>query len=254
MHTRMLGLHLKSIDRSARAVDCIASTDTIDSYGEIVAQNWRLDRYKSNPVVLYAHNSRELPIGHAENVRVENGALCARLVFSSAEANPKGEQVWRCVLERTLRAVSVGFVPATIRDELRDGRSVTVLDDCELHEISVVPVPANPDAVMRGAGHAGTKRTSVTPSTQTPAVDLGDYFDAATPDGDGVSEQAAAAARDDRVALARIEDHHAAIAKSRREQRDERISAGDALGELYERKPMARTEGDLDLGDLMGEE
>jgi HK97 family phage prohead protease len=160
MQTRSIGLEVKTINESGRSIDCIASTETVDSYGDIVEQVWNLQRYLANPVVLFAHNSRELPIGHAENVRVESGALRARIIFATADANPKAEQVWQSVRQKTLRGVSVGFYPNAVREEKRDGRSVLVLSDNELHEISVVPVPANPDAVMRAPGHSASRPTN----------------------------------------------------------------------------------------------
>lgn len=146
---RSHGLALRAIDEEKRSVEVVASTESLDSYGEIVAQNWRLDRYKRNPVVLFAHNSRELPVGKAEDVRVEHGSLVARFVFATAEANPLAEHVWQSIRQGTLRGVSVGFMPNDVRYEKRDGKDVYVLDDNELFEISMTPVPANPDGLAK---------------------------------------------------------------------------------------------------------
>lgn len=140
---------VRAVAADKRTVDVIASTDAQDRYGEIVEQVWQLDAYQANPVVLYAHDSRELPIGKAENIRVEDGQLVATLRFVGAEVNPRAEQVWQLVQEGVLRAVSVGFIPHTYRWEKRDDREVLVLTDNELVEISVVPVPANPEALAR---------------------------------------------------------------------------------------------------------
>lgn len=130
-----------------RALDVIASTDAVDSYGEIVAQQWQLERYAANPVVLYSHESHELPIGRAENVRVEDGKLLATLVL--ATGTERAEEVWSLVQQGMLRGVSVGFRPHTTRWEKRDGREVLVLDDNELLEISITPIPANPEALAQ---------------------------------------------------------------------------------------------------------
>lgn len=146
---RSYGIELRSLNETARSIEVVASTETIDSYGEIVAQNWKLDRYRSNPVVLFAHRSRELAVGRAENVRVENGALCATFVFATAEANPLAEQVWQSIRQKMLRGVSVGFMPSEIRYEKRDGKDVCVLDQNELFEISMTPVPANPEGLAK---------------------------------------------------------------------------------------------------------
>ena len=147
------GLTLRSLDENKRSVDFVASTDAIDSYGDIVEQVWRLDRFLENPVILFGHNSRDLPIGQATRCEVTtaNGRsqLECTVQLATAEANPVAENVWQSLLQGTLRAVSVGFVPNEYRWEKRDGKDVFVLSDNELHEISVVPIPANPEALAK---------------------------------------------------------------------------------------------------------
>jgi HK97 family phage prohead protease len=143
-------MRLRGLNESSRSVECLASSEAIDSYGEIVCQkSWKLDRFLGNPIVLFGHNSRELPIGKATNVRVTDEGLCCRIEFATAAANPKAEHVWQAVKEGILKAVSVGFVPGRLVDEKHNGRDVVKLADCELHELSVVPIPANPKALMR---------------------------------------------------------------------------------------------------------
>ncbi len=150
---RQAGLCVRAAELSAvreeqREVDFICSTDTVDSYGERVAQSWKLDRFKRNPVALWSHSSRDLPVGQWMNVRVEEGALRGTFKCATAKANPQAEYVWQSILERTLRAVSVGFKPGKVLWEDHDGVDVCVLSENDLFEISVVPLPANPDAVI----------------------------------------------------------------------------------------------------------
>lgn len=137
----------RAAKNDARSIDVIASTDAIDSYDEIVSQKWDLSRYLANPVVLYSHESHELPIGRAENVRVEDGKLLATLTI--ATGTERAEEVWNLVQQGMLKGVSVGFRPHTTRWEKRDGREVLVLDDNELLEISITPIPANPEALAQ---------------------------------------------------------------------------------------------------------
>lgn len=161
-------LTVRAIRTEARAVDVVASTAAIDSYGESVDQgSWQLDRYRANPIVLYAHDTGELPIGRADNVRVEDGELRASLAFASEAANPRAEQVWQLFREGVLRAVSVGFVPHSFRREMRNDREVTVLADNELLEISAVPVPANPAALalMRARAAARPQESAMSDAT-----------------------------------------------------------------------------------------
>lgn len=144
------GLRLKGIRAETREADFIASTDAVDAHGEVIDQSsWQLNQYQLNPIVLYGHNSRDLPIGKATGVGVRGGRLEATIQFASADANPMAEQVWRLVQEGILRAVSVGFMPTDGKYEVRDGEDVFVWYAPVLKEISVVPVPANYEALAK---------------------------------------------------------------------------------------------------------
>lgn len=141
------GCSVKEINESERWADFVLSTDAVDSYGEVVVQDWNLTRYEANPVVLYGHRSWELPIGHAENVRVEKRKLIARLYFVNEKANPLAEQVWQGIVQKSIRAVSVGFRSKAGSAKEIDGNWIYVLTGNELVEVSVVPIGANPEAV-----------------------------------------------------------------------------------------------------------
>jgi HK97 family phage prohead protease len=176
---RFFGLTVRSIDEKARSVDVVASSEVIDSYEEIVEQDWDLSRFNRNPVVLYGHNSwittsepeHTLPIGHAENTRVEGNQLLATICFVDERANPMAERVWQGFLQKSLRAVSVGFWPHTIVEEKRDDKSYLRLRDNELFEISVCPIGANPDAVAKAMteSHEQLRQRAVASSTPSAA-------------------------------------------------------------------------------------
>lgn len=142
------GFEVRAVEDDKRSLDVIASTTAIDSYGEIVVQDWDLKRYLANPVVLYGHSTWDMPIGHASNVRVENNQLLATLHLVDEKANPLAERVWQGIKQGSLRAVSVGFRtkgnPSTADV---NGKPVLMLTGNELIEISVVPIPANPEAI-----------------------------------------------------------------------------------------------------------
>lgn len=141
------GLQFRSVDRAKRTARFVASSDTIDSHGEIVEQDWDLSRYRKNPVILYGHDRWGLPIGRAVECGLVDGNLEVEILFAPATANPFAEQVWQLVDGEFLRAVSVGFLPGDARRELRDGVEVWVLRQNVLFEISVVPIGSNPDAL-----------------------------------------------------------------------------------------------------------
>jgi HK97 family phage prohead protease len=142
-------VRLRAVQKDAREAQFVFSTDSIDRHGDRVEQVWQLDNFYKDPVALWAHNSRELPIGYAKDVGVVDGQLRGTIVFASVKANPRAEEVWNSIQEGTLRAVSVGFIPHSSRIEKEDDQEILVLSDNELVEISVVPVPANVDALMR---------------------------------------------------------------------------------------------------------
>lgn len=157
---RVFSVKLKGeADTESRSVRVVASSDAMDSYDEIVEQSWLLERYRANPVVLYNHNrvglcgapEDTLPIGHATDVELVAGKLEATLHFVDEKANPLAERVWQQFKQGAMRAVSVGFLPHTIRQELRDDQEIFVLSDNELFEISATPIPANPEAVAKSA-------------------------------------------------------------------------------------------------------
>jgi len=194
MIRRTYGVQVKGIDRETRSVRVIASSEAVDSYDEIVEQDWDLKRYKANPVVLYGHNrsggmfgrakpEETLPIGSASDVGIVDGKLEATLRFVNKKAVPLAENVWQGFLQDSLRAVSVGFRSNDIREEKRDGDEVFVLSQNELFEISVVPMGANPEAVAKStdgvsAMHAQLRRLAAKqispaasgPETEGPAM------------------------------------------------------------------------------------
>ena len=220
-------LQLRAVQDDQRAADFVFSTATIDRYGERVEQSWQLERFAANPVALFAHDSRSLPVGQARDVGVVDGQLRGTIVFATAAANPLAENVWQSVRERTLRAVSVGFRPHSVRVEREDDRDVYVYSDNELLEISVVPIPANQEALVRLRSMACAS-SSVSSNTATVGR-RGTIQDQPSPD-DGATEEsemkidetvqemidAANGERDDAVARAvAIEAQNAALVAER---------------------------------------
>ena len=142
-----------------RTFDVVCCTSGINNHDARVDNtSWRLDRFLANPICLFGHawepnlleNVRPadtLPIGKASNVRVEGDSLMASITFAPASVNPFAEQVYQAFAGGYLNAVSVGFLPHSISYEMVDDVEIAVLSDCELYEISVVPVPADAGAV-----------------------------------------------------------------------------------------------------------
>lgn len=148
LQTRHFGFTTRSFNEAARTCDFIASTTAIDSYDEVVEQDWDLSRYKKNPIVLWMHK-KDAPIGHCERIEVVGGRLECTIKF---ERHEQADQVFRMIGSGTLRAVSVGFMPGQYRVDKRGGKDVYVMSGNKLHEISVVTIPANPEALAKAVG------------------------------------------------------------------------------------------------------
>ena len=134
----------------------IASTPTEDRYGDIVSAPWQLDRYRQNPVVVFAHDYNRPVVGRAVDVRLEGENLVAVIEWDDHPSNPLGQTIAHQFRSGFLSAVSVGFQPgiAVRRSQLdqqdpRHGERGNVFTDNELLEISAVPIPANPEALAK---------------------------------------------------------------------------------------------------------
>lgn len=131
-----------------------ASTPTSDRYGDVVSAPWSLDRYRANPVVVFAHDYSQPAVGKAVDVRLEGENLVATIQWDDHPSNPLGQTVAHQFRSGFLNAVSVGFQPGiAIRRSQLDASDPYYAEkgnwfkDNELLEISAVPIPANPDAL-----------------------------------------------------------------------------------------------------------
>lgn len=170
---------LAEVEKAAdqpRTIRFVASSEIVDSYGDIIrTAGWDLARFQRNPVLLWAHQSRELPIGTA-SPWVDEGRkqLLADATFLSADENPFAEQVWRVIDAGALRAVSVGFMPTVEPNILRDEKNQWMTGfefvGQELLELSVVSVPANPEALAIARSVVGDATTRLLFSPDPRAV------------------------------------------------------------------------------------
>lgn len=127
------------VEENDEVFTLVASTGTEDRQGETVnPEGWSLQNFKDNPSILWQHNASLPPIGKATRVAVEGGQLVADIVFAEKESDFAAE-IARLVRGKFLNSLSVGFQPTELDDE---GNSL----EQELLEISVVNIPANPDA------------------------------------------------------------------------------------------------------------
>lgn len=136
------GWEIKSVDREARTFWAVASTEEKDRDGDVIAsKGWDLKHFKENPVVLWAHDYRELPVAKALNIQKGEGKLRFKPQFAEHE---KAQAVFDLYADGFLKAFSVGFIPKVAEDMEEGGK---FYKQAELLEISAVPVPSNPGAL-----------------------------------------------------------------------------------------------------------
>lgn len=130
------------------------SSAAIDRDGDkISVEGWQLDNYRKNPVVLWAHDYRGLPIARSKQVWVEGGKLKSIAEFVPKETSEFADRVYQLYKLGFMSATSVGFRPIkwawTEDNERKFGID---FESQELLEYSAVPVPANPEALLEARG------------------------------------------------------------------------------------------------------
>ena len=157
-----------------RTLRFIGTDETPDRYNTIFkVDGWDFTNYRKNPVFLFHHNHdgavNSLPIGRAVNIElVEETAGDGRkyrawafdIQFAPKDLNPFADVVYRMYKEGFMNAVSVGFIVRQRREILDEaelkslgltyGRYGEVFERTELSELSAVPVPGNPNAIITG--------------------------------------------------------------------------------------------------------
>ncbi len=147
-----------------RVLRFVGSDETPDRDNDIIeVAGWKLDDYMKNPVFMWAHRYDEPPIGKAVNVMADMATkkLLFDIKFATAEEYPFADTIYRLYKGGYLNATSVGF--RGVKFKTRDDDSVLEKPEWQrgrrymeqnLLELSAVPVPCNPNALVevRGKG------------------------------------------------------------------------------------------------------
>ena len=153
----------KAIDLETRTIKFTISTGAKDRDGDIIEPaGWELKVFnRDNPVVLWAHESFSPPIARAINTKVEGNRLISDAVFATRDEFEFADTIFRLYVGKFLNAVSVGFQPTEMELIQSDdpGEMGFRFTKQELFEFSAVPVPSNPEALMR----ARTKGIDINP-------------------------------------------------------------------------------------------
>jgi len=136
-------INLKAyIEKIEGKMVAVATDETVDRHGEsLPIDAWDLKNFKKNPVLQFAHDYNTPPVGLVKNIRRDGKRLIFEPVFHEFTALAK--DVKKLYQEGIMTSFSVGFIPHINRQE--DGKQETRL---ELLEVSAVPIPANPSAIV----------------------------------------------------------------------------------------------------------
>lgn len=150
-------LVVRAHEADAETFEFVAATEgEVDTaYGPEVLRmdGCDLSRFERNPVVLDSHNRYETGavIGRC-SMQVEGSEMIATVTFADTARATQARQL---VEGGFVRAVSVGFIPRRIQT-LRAGETdgevngpCRIIHEWELIELSLVPVPADADALAR---------------------------------------------------------------------------------------------------------
>lgn len=125
----------------------VMSDETVDRMGDVIeAKSWNLKNFVKNPVALFNHDHRFV-IGHWSDVKVQGDKLVGKLNLLPKGISERLDELRAAVEAGVLRAVSVGFTVEPKNAEPNKSGGL-LLRAAELMECSLVPVPANPNALQ----------------------------------------------------------------------------------------------------------
>ena len=132
-----------SVTDTVIVVTGYASTTDVDRQGDVVpAEVWKsgMTNYLKNPIIL-AYHDHSKPIGRMVEHRVDNRGLWIKARISNAATD-----IFNLVKDEILTAFSIGF---RVKDAEYDAATeLFTIKQLELHEISVVSVPANQNTLF----------------------------------------------------------------------------------------------------------
>lgn len=123
--------------------------ESVNSYGfRMLTAGAVLEEFKKNPVMLYNHDDREMPIGRWDNIRIEDNRILADAHFD--ELDPRGKEIARKVDAGYINACSIGaWVLESDSDASLyiDGQDSPTVTRWVVREASVCNIPSNHNAL-----------------------------------------------------------------------------------------------------------
>jgi HK97 family phage prohead protease len=135
---------------TGRVVRYVFSTSAVARDNHTISNTgWDLTNFLKNPVFLWAHDSGAPPIGRVVDIAATARGLVGSVEYADPDIYPFADTVYRLVKGGFVNATSVSWNPIEYRwstDKNRPG-GIDFLKQ-ELLEVSQVPVPALPEALV----------------------------------------------------------------------------------------------------------
>lgn len=137
-------------DDTGRTISYIFSDESVARDGHTISSaGWDLANFLTNPVFLFCHDQSAPPIGRVTKIEKVGAQLCGTVEYADAETYPFADTIFRLTKGGFLNATSVSWIPLAWKyssDKNRPGGIDFTRQ--ELLEISAVPVPALPSALV----------------------------------------------------------------------------------------------------------
>jgi HK97 family phage prohead protease len=142
---RIFDGQIKSIDEKERTLTAYVSTNSRDRMDEVLMpEGVDLSKFKKNPIVLWAHDYTQPPIGKALWIKRDGSGIISKMQFANTEF---AQEIFNLYKDGFMKAFSVGFIPKEAKDGDGEKSPRRTYTKWEMLEYSAVPVPANPEAL-----------------------------------------------------------------------------------------------------------
>jgi len=160
----------------SRTIKFLISTDAVDRDGDSIdPKGWDVASYKKNPIVLWSHDYSGLPVAKAISMEQTKNGLAATAEFPAKGIHPFADTVYELLKGGFLGATSVGFKPIK-HEKATDREKGMNYFAQELLEFSIVPIPANPEALVQMSIDRPEHKGLLKPLVEWSEKLLGEYY------------------------------------------------------------------------------
>jgi HK97 family phage prohead protease len=160
----------------SRTIKFLISTDAVDRDGDSIdPKGWDVASYKKNPIVLWSHDYSGLPVAKAIGIEQTKNGLAATAEFPAKGIHPFADTVYELLKGGFLGATSVGFKPIK-HEKATDREKGMNYFQQELLEFSIVPIPANPEALVQMSIDRPEHKGLLKPLIEWSEKLLGEYY------------------------------------------------------------------------------